>query len=84
MLPQALLSAGAALPLSLAAIWLAAACAVPFLRAPHRWGATWTLILAGVPLVGWLTLKFGPGAGVLAFALALLMLLKPPGRRWGH
>ncbi|MDO5704568.1 MAG: DUF2484 family protein [Paracoccus sp. (in: a-proteobacteria)] len=71
---------GAGLPLTLAAIWLVCACAVPFLREPHRWPATWALIVAGVPLIGWMTLHFGPLGGVLAFAMALLMLMRPPGR----
>ena len=78
MTMDALLAAGPALPLALALLWLAAAAAIPFLRAHRRWPALWLLIATGVPLVGLMTLKFGPVAGLIGFALGVLMLARPP------
>nr|WP_246588092.1 DUF2484 family protein [Paracoccus bogoriensis] len=57
------------------------ACAVH--RLPVRGRALFicALVLAGVPLLGWLTLRWGPGPGVLGLALGLLALGRPPTRR---
>lgn len=64
--------------LAAAALWLVAARLIPALRARHRGGAFWTLVLTGVPLLGALTLHFGPGAGVLGFAVAIAALAFVP------
>ncbi|MFN3273141.1 MAG: DUF2484 family protein [Paracoccus sp. (in: a-proteobacteria)] len=75
------MSLPAGLALAALALWLLAACAIPRLRLAHRGVAVWVLVLAGVPLLGWLTLRWGPGLGVLGFALGLLVLYRPPLRR---
>lgn len=69
--------------LALSAGWMIAACALPFLRQHQRGTGFWLLICAGIPLAGWLTLRWGPGAGVLAVALAVILLTRPPVRRRG-
>lgn len=72
----------AGLALSLVVVWLVAACLMTLL--PARWHprATWALVLAGVPALGWLTLLWGPGIGVAGLGLGLLILLgRPTARR---
>lgn len=61
-----------------AALWLIAARLIPSLRERHRGAAFWALVLTGVPMLGWVTLNFGPGAGVLGFALAVAALALGP------
>lgn len=75
------MSSAAWLGLASLGLWLVLACAVP--RLPLRGRALFigALVLAGVPLLGWLTLRWGPGPGVLGFALGLLVLYRPPTRR---
>lgn len=60
--------------LLLTGLWLCLALLVP--RLPRRWYARgrWTLVAAGVPAVGWLTLLWGPGIGFAGFALGVLAL----------
>lgn len=55
-------------------IWLALAILVVRLRGRGRGSARGLLVLAGVPLLGWLTLKWGPGPGVLCLLLGLAAL----------
>lgn len=77
----------AGLFISFAAIlgWLVLACLLPNLRAHHRPRAQWALVASGVPMLGWLTLNWGPMAGSAGFALGLAALLWPPRRqRRGH
>ena len=72
----------AALALALVVGWLVAASLMTLL--PPRWHlrATWALIGAGVPALGWLTLLWGPGIGVAGLGLGLLILLgRPTARR---
>nr|WP_240547636.1 DUF2484 family protein [Paracoccus sp. J56] len=54
------------------------ACLLPFVRLRWRYSAFWTLVLCGVPVLGWLTYLCGPGFGVLFFALGLSLLVWPP------
>ena len=68
----------AVLSLALALAWAGCACLVPFLRERHREPAQWALVVLVVPLLGWFTLRWGPGAGVLCGALAALVLIRPP------
>lgn len=68
--------------LALTGIWLLAACMVPLLPTRLRPTAIVTLIVLGVPSLGWLTLLWGPGIGVASLALGLLALIvRPLGRR---
>ena len=67
--------------LLLTGLWLCLALLVPSL--PRRWhsGTRWTLVVLGVPTVGWLTLLWGPGVGVAGFVLGLWALLGRQARR---
>lgn len=58
--------------------WALVACMVPLIRQNHRLAAIWILVLAGVPILGWLTYLCGPGFGVLFLALGLSILVWPP------
>lgn len=55
-------------------VWLCLAWFVPLLTARRRAPANWSLVALGVPILGWLTLIWGPGIGVMGFALGLLTL----------
>lgn len=71
------------LPMTAAAVtgvWLCLACLVPLLAPGRRSTANWCLVVLGVPILGWLTLVWGPGIGVLGFALGLLALSRRPMR----
>ncbi len=63
--------------------WLWLACRLPRLREPNRQRAQWVLIAFGVPILGWLTLNWGPMIGVASFAFGIVALVFPPGRRGG-
>lgn len=68
--------------MSITGLWLFAACLISLLVPPHRGRARAVLIAMGVPILGWLTLVWGPGIGVTTFTLGLLALvLQPFGRR---
>lgn len=56
--------------------WLVLVWLIPLLRAPHRRAAFAAMVLTGVPLLGWLTLHWGPVVGVTGFALGLLALTR--------
>ncbi|MFN3524913.1 MAG: DUF2484 family protein [Paracoccus sp. (in: a-proteobacteria)] len=75
------MSLPAGLALAVTALWLVLACAIPRLNRRNRQSASWAMALAGVPILGWLTLQWGPGLGILGFALGLLVLYRPPLRR---
>ena len=68
------------LTLALAGIWLFGAGILPRLQQPARDRALRALIIAGVPLLGWLTLKAGPIAGLVGLALGMLLLMRRPMR----
>ncbi|MDO5648222.1 DUF2484 family protein [Paracoccus sp. (in: a-proteobacteria)] len=68
------------MPVVLAVGWLVLACAVRFLPIRWRLRAVWGLVAVGVPILGWLTLRYGPGAGVLAFAAGAALLYQPARR----
>lgn len=59
-------------------LWAVMACLLPLVRLRWRHTALWLLVLAGVPLLGWLTYLCGPGFGVLFLALGLSVLVWPP------
>jgi hypothetical protein len=65
---------------AVAAVWLLLACLLPWLRPHHRPRAFWALVATGVPVLGWLTLNWGPILGVAGFALGLAALFWPPRR----
>ncbi|WP_347267231.1 DUF2484 family protein [Paracoccus sp. (in: a-proteobacteria)] len=60
------------------ALWAVLACLLPLVRRRWRHAALWLVVLAGVPLLGWLTYLCGPGLGVLFLALGLSVLVWPP------
>lgn len=70
----------------LAVMWGISACLLPFVRPQWQHGALWTLVLFGVPVLGWLSYLCGPGFGVLFLSLGLSLLVWPPfaGRRRAH
>lgn len=61
-----------------AVVWLLVACCVPRLREAQRPRALTGLVVAGVPLAGWLTYCFGPLVGIMAMIGAVVALLVPP------
>ncbi len=69
------------LALVVAVVWLALSCLTPRLQRRGQRRASRALVLAGVPVLGWLTLEWGPGLGVLGFGMGLLMLLTRPTAR---
>lgn len=70
--------------LAVTGLWLLAAFLMPLLAQRFRGRATVVLIALGVPILGWLTLLWGPGIGVASFALGVLALIaRPLGRRGG-
>lgn len=71
-------------PLVLAPIWLLVALALNRVPARLRHATAWTLALLGVPLLGALTYRYGPlaGVGALALGAATLALAARPQR--GH
>jgi len=69
---------------TLALGWAVLACLLPFIRPTLRHAVLWSLVLAGVPLLGWLTFLCGPGFGVLFLSLGLLLLVWPPLARRGQ
>ena len=75
------MTGGIIIALALSGLWLLAAVVLPLLDLRSRHIATWLLVIFGVPLLGWLTLHYGPSAGVLGFLLGTLILLRPVLRR---
>lgn len=61
-----------------AVLWGVLACLLPFVRLRWRHAALWSLVLCGVPVLGWLTYLCGPGFGVLFLSLGLSLLVWPP------
>ena len=64
--------------LAATAVLLLLAALLPFARGSLRRIVLWTVLIAGVPTLGWLTLAWGPGMGVAGFALAALILCGHP------
>ena len=60
--------------------WSLLASMIPLLPSRYRFSAFWAMIALGVPVLGWLTLHWGPGAGVAAFAFGLWLVLRQPMR----
>lgn len=59
-------------------LWLCLAVPMPWMRAYLRQRLFWVLFVTGVPILGWLTLYWGPTAGVAAFAIGLWLLFRRP------
>lgn len=67
--------------LTIAGVWLLAVLVLRLALPPQRRSSAMRImVLLGVPALGWLTLKCGPGIGVAGFLLGLLVLLWPPRR----
>ncbi len=67
-----------------AGLWLLAGALRGYLPFDQRTRAMWVLIFAGVPLLGGLTMSWGPTAGVAGFAVGLAVLIWPPRRATGR
>ncbi|RNF33051.1 DUF2484 family protein [Paracoccus methylarcula] len=68
---------------ALALSWLILAGLLPRIAWRYRNPASWGMIVIGVPVLGWLTLHWGPGVGVAAFALGFGVLVLQPLRPRG-
>lgn len=66
------------LTLAALAVWLCLAILMPWVRARQQSRLFWALVVSGVPMLGWLTLSWGPSAGVAGFAIGLLLLFRRP------
>ena len=75
---MSLLAAHPLLAVIAAALWVAAACLLPFIRLRWRYAALWGLVASGVPVLGWLTYLGGPACAVLFLLLGLSLLVWPP------
>lgn len=70
----------AVLALAVVAGWLLLARLARTLRRRQRQRALWALVIAGVPVLGWLTYTCGPLAGVGFLTLGVLVLIRLPAR----
>lgn len=70
-----------ALPLVAAVLWVAMAWPLPRLPGRMRRRLGWGLALAGVPVLGLLTLNWGPGLGVAGLGIGLALLVWRQGVR---
>ena len=59
-----------------AAAWLGLALTLPIVPKRRRADCFWLAVVVAVPLLGWLTYAWGPGAGLLGFAAGLLALCR--------
>ncbi|MBK4215255.1 DUF2484 family protein [Paracoccus caeni] len=66
------------LSLALPALWLLLVWIIPMLRAEYRRHALRAMVVVGVPILGWLTLYWGPIMGIGAFAVGLILLVTLP------
>ena len=64
--------------LLLAGLWLVVALLAPVILPRHANAASWVLVASGIPVLGWLTLHWGPMAGVSALACGAVLLSRPP------
>lgn len=71
-------SLAAFIAIAIAVVWVGLACLLPFVPWRKRSAALWTLVFLGVPVLGWVTFFWGPGFGVLVFAIGLSILVWPP------
>ncbi|MGY6410893.1 MAG: DUF2484 family protein [Alkalilacustris sp.] len=62
----------------LSALWAIAATAIVLLPRRAQRRGTVALVVAGVPLLGWLTLVHGPLAGLIGLIVGASMLHWPP------
>lgn len=69
------------LALAAAGLWLVLALVIPRLPRLQGGAMPWLLALAGVPILGWLTMHWGPGPGFAGFGIGLLVLARAPLRR---
>lgn len=62
------------LALGLAGVWLAAALMLGYVPPVRRPAVAWGLAVLGIPVLGFLTYIWGPGLGVMGFAIGLMIL----------
>ncbi|RMC36420.1 DUF2484 family protein [Paracoccus alkanivorans] len=63
---------------AMALLWVILASLQPRVTRRHQARSFWAVIFLGVPVLGWLTLHWGPVIGVAAFVLGLCLLLFQP------
>lgn len=61
----------------LALVWAVVASACGFLPRRMHWPAAWVLIVTGIPILGLVTWKVGPLAGLVALAAGASVLRWP-------
>lgn len=66
------------LSLALALLWAAAAFCLPLAPRRRQGGLKIALIVAGIPVLGWVTYCCGPGLGMIALVLGFAVLLSAP------
>lgn len=59
----------------LALLWLFLTCFLPHRAPAGQSRSLAAMIVIGVPVLGWLTLHWGPGVGLCAFAAGLAAIL---------
>ena len=65
------------LALTLACLWIVAACGAGMAPTRYHWPAAWGLIAAGIPLLGFVTLTMGPVWGMTCLAAGASILRWP-------
>lgn len=63
--------------LVLACLWALAACLVGMGPQRYHWPAAWALIIAGIPILGFVTLQTGPIWGLICLAAGASVLRWP-------
>jgi hypothetical protein len=63
--------------LVLVCVWLVSAAAAGLSPARYHWAAAWVLIATGIPLLGLVTLAFGPVWGLIGLAAGVTILRGP-------
>ncbi|MEI2807199.1 DUF2484 family protein [Albidovulum sp.] len=61
-----------------ACLWAVAATVIAMLPTrDHHWRAAYVLIMAGIPILGWVTYQNGPWAGMIVLAAGASILRWP-------
>jgi hypothetical protein len=63
--------------ITLALVWAVVGSACGFLPRRLHWPVAWALIATGIPILGYLTLKVGPLAGLIGLAAGASILRWP-------
>lgn len=63
-------------------LWSVAVALIGFVPLRWRGAAVWIAVIAGIPILGCVTWRVGPMAGVAAMALGAVLLIWPPVLIW--